>query len=281
MIPQEYYESESNHGSYSYVTLEELVTNFVSNYTGDGKILGKAKRSQIIYQFKQGIRKFSMNALREAKEVELELGDTLDIILPHDYVNYVRISYVNPDTGELMVLSFNDDISLGTSLLQDHTAEILFDDNGFPLEGTTYYASINDKIKQRNIIGCEDFCGTDTNYRMDPTRNANGTFKIDTRQGRIHFSSEISTRVIMLKYISDGLEYSNESDIKVSKLVEEALYMFVNYHLMFPMSGVPLYEKNEAKKAWTSSYQNAKIALMNIKISDVMLFLNAKRKWIK
>jgi len=47
------------------------------------------------------------------------------------------------------------------------------------------------------------------------------------------------------------------------------------------MSGVPLYEKNEAKKAWTSSYQNAKIALMDIKIPDIMLALNAKRKWIK
>jgi hypothetical protein len=33
------------------------------------------------------------------------MGDTLDIIMPPDYVNYVRISYVNPDTGELMELS--------------------------------------------------------------------------------------------------------------------------------------------------------------------------------
>lgn len=102
MNPLEYYDDEANHGSYSYVTLEEIVTNFIANYTGDGKILGKAKRSQIIYQFKQGIKKFSINALREVKAVELELGDTLDIILPNDYVNYARISYVNPDTGELI-----------------------------------------------------------------------------------------------------------------------------------------------------------------------------------
>jgi hypothetical protein len=43
-----------------------------------------------------------MNALQEVKAVELELGDTLDITLPPDYVSYVRISYVNPETGELM-----------------------------------------------------------------------------------------------------------------------------------------------------------------------------------
>jgi len=279
MNPQEYYEDELNHGSYVYVTLEELVRNFTANYTGDGKILGKPIRSQIIYQFKQGIKKFSINALREVKAVELELGDTLDIILPPDYVNYARISYVNPETGELMVLSVNDKMPLATAYLQDHDAEILFDDNGFILEGTTYFASINDKITQRNIIG--NICQTETQYTLDPTINANGTFKVDTRQGRIHFSSDNAFRVIMLEYISDGLEYSNESDIKVTKLAEVALYHFVNYYLMFTMSGVPLYEKNEAKNAWESSYQNAKIDLMDIKIPDIMLALNGKRKWIK
>jgi hypothetical protein len=30
-----------------------------------------------------------MNALQEVKAVELELGDTLDITLPPDYVSYV------------------------------------------------------------------------------------------------------------------------------------------------------------------------------------------------
>jgi hypothetical protein len=164
---------------------------------------------------------------------------------------------------------------LATAYLQDHTAAILFDDQGFILEGSTYFASINDKENQSEILNYHTQC------TIDPTRNANGTFHIDTRQGRIHFSSDNASRVIMLEYISDGLEYSNESDIKVTKLAEEALYNFVNYHLMFPLSGVPLYEKNEAKKGWTSSYQNAKIALMNIKISDVMLCLNGRKKALK
>jgi hypothetical protein len=32
---------KSNHGGYVYVTLEEMVNNFIANYTGDGTILGK------------------------------------------------------------------------------------------------------------------------------------------------------------------------------------------------------------------------------------------------
>jgi hypothetical protein len=47
------------------VTLEEMVNNFIANYTGDGTILGKLDAQKIIYQFKQGIKKFTMNALQE------------------------------------------------------------------------------------------------------------------------------------------------------------------------------------------------------------------------
>jgi len=276
--PQIYYEDETQHGSYVYVTLEEMVLNFIANYCGDGYLLVNPSRSRIIYQFKQGIKKFSMNALREVKAVELELGDTLDIILPPDYVNYARISYVNPDSGDLMVLSENKKLPMATAYLQDHNADILFDDNGFILQGTTFFAGLNDKVNQRNIIGNY---GDAVNFKLDTTQNANGTFNIDTRAGKIHFSSDNASRVIMLEYISDGLEYSNESDIKVSKMAEEALYNFVNYELVRNIFGVPMYEKIAAKKSWESAYKNAKIALMNIKISDVMLCLNAKRKHIK
>jgi hypothetical protein len=277
--PQIYYEDEANHGDYVYVTLEELVNNFIANYTGDGSILGKAKRSKIIYQFKQGIKKFTMNALKEVKAVELELGDTLDIILPPDYVSYVRISYVNPDTGELMFLSKNENSPLATAYLQDHDADILFDDNGFILEGTTYFSELNDKLNKRVFEGGEG--NQSSNFQLDAAQNANGYFNIDTRLGKIHFSSDNAIRVIMLEYVSDGLEYSNESDIKVSKMAETALYNFVNFNLMTTMFGVPMYEKKQAEKAWTSEYRNAKIALMDIRIPEVMKFLNAKRNWIR
>jgi hypothetical protein len=281
MNPQIYYEDEAQHGSYVYVSLEEMVINFIANYTGDGTILGKTSRSKILYQFKQGIKKFSINALREVKAVELELGDTLDIILPPDYVNYARISYVNPENGDLMVLSENTKSPIVTAYLQDHNADILFDENGFILEGSTYISELNDGITHRNIVGTVDVSPINTDFRLDTTKNANGTFHIDTRLGKIHFSSDNASRVIVLEYISDGLEYSNESDIKVSKMTEEALYNFVNYNLMNPIFGIPMYEKMAAKKNWESSYKNAKIAMMNIKISDVMLCLNAKRNWLR
>lgn len=294
-IPQEYYDDQSKHGEYVYVTLEEMVRNFIANYTGDGKILRIPRRSQIIYQFKQGIKEFTMNALKEVKAIELELGDTLDIILPNDYVNWVRISYVNPTTGELMALSHNPSSVQATSYLQAHDAEILFDNDGYVLEGTSYFAELNDRPKQRTFLsdcgpcymgymGYVGFMGVNyqqTNFRLDTTKNINGTFNVDTRLGKIHFSSENASRIIMLEYISDGLEYSDESDIKVSKLAEIALYNYVNYNLLFPLSDVPMYEKKNAEKRWLAEFKNAKIRLMDIRIPDIMLCLNAKRNYFR
>jgi hypothetical protein len=60
--------------------------------------------------------------------------------------------------------------------------------------------------------------------------------------------------VLMLEYVSDGLEYIEEIDIKIVKKAEIALYNFVNYNLMFPMSPlkVPMYEKKAAEKGLLS-----------------------------
>lgn len=290
MLPIDYYENEGNHGNYIYVSLEELVNNFMSNYCGDGEILGGIKRSKVIYQFKQGIKQFSFNALREVKSVELELNDTLDIIVPPDFVQYVRISYVNPNTGECMVLSINEKMPLATSYLQDNKANILFDNDGYILEGTTLLAEINDNpekdqlLKSRSFIGaCNGYCSyaNETFWGLDTSQNINGTFNIDKRSGRIHFSSDNLTRVLLLEYISDGLELSNESDIKINKLAEIALYNWVNWNLLSTKLGVQEYIIRRAKKDYDTTYRNSKIALMNIKATDVAHYISGRKQWIK
>ncbi len=281
MLPIDYYENEENHGGYQYLTLEEMVNNFMLNYTGDDSILGGVKRSRVIFWMKKGIQQFTFNALREIKKVELELGDTLDIIMPPDYVSYVRIAYVNPVTGELMYLSLNPNIAIGTAYLQDNNADILFDDDGFILEGTTYFEELNDRVGQLTNtelnIGC-----CDTNVKIiNPAGNANGYFNIDPRKGKIHFSSDNAPRVIMLEYISDGLEYSSESDIKINKKAEIALYDWVNWNLSHSKLNVQEYIVRRLQKKYTASYTNAKIALMDIRIGETMLLLNARRQSLK
>ncbi len=264
------------------------------NYTGDGTLLGDVSRTKVIYQLKKGIQQFNFNALGEIKGCELELNDTLSAVLPPNFVRYVRLSWVNPETGDLMVLSKNDNIAMYNAYLQDNDAQILFDGDGNILEGTTYFQTLNDRppseteqLTLRNFVyacGCGNYygcnCGTDrpTLWGLDTSKNINGTFNI--YDGKIHFSSDNLTRVIMLEYISDGLEYSNEDEIRVNKLAEIALYNWCNTNLLSTMKEIPMYEKKHAKNLYDTTYRNAKVYLKNIKASDVCHLLNLKYQWL-
>lgn len=286
--PQVYYEDQENHGTYVYETLEMMVNNFMQNYTGNSSLLGPIKRYNVLFWMKKGIQLFTSDALKEVKAVELELGDTLDIIMPPDYSNYVRISWLNQTTGDLMPMSQNNRLPLATSYLQDHEAFVLFDDNGYPLEGNSATNILQDdltKLKQttRNGIPCCElslYGNTYQNFRIDTSINYNGTFVENKRQGRIHFDSSVASKIIVLEYISDGLEYFDEADIKINKFAEYALYNWTNWNLLNNKNGVPDYEKRRAKRDYDTAYRNAKIRLMNLKIAEVSQWVKKRNTWI-
>lgn len=292
--PAQYYENEENHGGFVYESLENIVNNFWQQFTGDNTVLGPVKRSQILFWAKKGLQQFNFEVLKEVKAVELELGDALDIVLPPDYVSYVRISWVNSTTGELMPMSKNTKLPLATAYLQDNEAEILFDDQGNILEGTTLFQKINDTLPSSSSIsvlncgnGCESchyFQGGCTNnemYGLDTTKNFNGNFNIDTRKGKIHFGSDSISRVIMLEYISDGLEYSADSYIKINKLAEMALYKWINWNLLSNKLNVQEYIVGRAKKEYDTAVRNTKIKLMDIRPHELIHTINGTKKWIK
>lgn len=286
---QEYYENDANWGGYEFVSLENLVNNFLQNYTGDDTLLGKVDRDKVIYQVKQGIKEFTFSMLNQVKAVELELTDTYDIILPFNYVNYVRISWVNKATGRIMPMAVNRHTPLGVSYLQDNAAAILFDGNGEILEGTTILEATNNDLPSNPIEQINQFplypnLGYGTRYdveqiwNLDTSKNFNGTFNIDNK--RIHFSTESAERIILLEYISDGLELL-EDDMCVHKFAEIALYEFVNYNLCKNSIRLPNYEKLNVKKEYDRVYRNARLKLLKINPTEFIQALKQNKTWIR
>lgn len=282
--PYEYYQDETQRGNYVYETLENMVNNFRDNQTGQNTMLGTVQRRSILYWMKKGIQKFTFDALREVKAIELELGDNLDIILPFDFISYIRISWLDQETGEFRPMAENRKTALAEAWLQDNEAEILFDNDGEVLKGSsaTELLTLKKFTKNKNCH-CQDICCCSNGQRwgMDTSKNYNGNFNIDTRQGRIHFGSESATKIIILEYISDGLEYSNESDIRVNKQAEMALYFFVKWNLLINKIGVNEYDKRNAKKDFDTEYRNAKIRMMNLKVGEIAQLLKERNKWIR
>jgi len=290
--PQTYYENDENWGNYQFVGLEEIVNSFMQNYTGDSSLLGYVPRSKVIYQAKQGIKQFTFEALHQVKVVELELGEANDIILPPNYVNYVRISWVNKKTGQIHPMSQNRHFPLGIAYLQDNEADILFDNEGEILEGSTAIEAINDSLPSNPIENFENFplngygCWNGyTRYginqpiwNLDTSQNFNGTFTINNQ--RIHFGSDSHERIILLEYVSDGLDVL-EADMKVHKFAELALYEYINRQLSQNSIRIPDYEKRNIKKAYDTAYRNARVKLLGIKPQEFLQQWKTSRTWIR
>jgi len=278
--PQEYYENSENHGTFQYETLENLVNNFLQNYCGNRSHLSNTPRSRIIYHIKKGIQKFTFEALREIKVVELELGDALEIIMPPDFVNYVRISWLDTCSGQLHPMALNWKLPLATAYLQDHLADLLYDQDGNILEGTSATQNVNDRIDyvRRDISDCD--CDGQ-NWSINTGKNYNGMFSIDKRLGVIHFTSNVADKIIVLEYISDGLEYSDSNQVMVHKFAEQALYFYTYWMLINFDKDVPQYEKRDSKKNFDVEYMKAKLKLSGFKIAETAQMLKYGRRWLR
>ena len=53
--PELYY----NYGGYSYVTLDDIVNNFLVGYVGEGKLIPSVKRTDVMFHAKRGLQEFS------------------------------------------------------------------------------------------------------------------------------------------------------------------------------------------------------------------------------
>lgn len=280
--PIDYYNNEDNWGSYQYVSIHDLVNNFMLNYVGDDKQLNNVKRHNVLYQMKQGIKQFTFDALKEVRAIELELNDTLQIPLPHNYVSYVRISWVDGN-GMLHPMSMNNNTRLAEAYLQDHEYNILFDESGDILQAHESEMQKNSRgynFNREGIDGCDTKAMGNQRYYVDPTINGNGYFTIDKRKGVIAFSSNVGGRLIVIEYISDGLEYDS-TEISIHKFAEKALYDYVKLELLRNKYGIQEYVIRRNEKDYNTSLRNATIRLQQIRLTEAIFMLNGRKKWLK
>ena len=113
-----------NWGSYQYVSLNDIVNNFMLMYQGNNELVNNVSRYKILFHAKRGIQELNYDAMKEIKILQLSLDDSLLFVLPHDYVNWVRISMFQ--NGLLFPLTENIQTQWANTYLQDNQNNILF-----------------------------------------------------------------------------------------------------------------------------------------------------------
>ena len=117
-------------------------------------------------------------------------------------------------------------------------------------------------------------------YGMDTQfAQSNGSYFIDCMRGNIHFSSNLSGKTIILKYISDG--HGTDNEMIVPKLAEEAMYKWIAYGCLSARADVPENLVQRYKREKFAETRKAKIRLSNIKIEEISQIIRGKSKWIK
>ena len=286
-------------GSYQYVSLADIVTNFLLMYSGNHSLVNNEERYKIMFHAKRGIQELNYDALKEIKILELSVCQTLRYVLPPDYVNWVRMSlYQN---GVLRPLTENIQTNWSNAYLQDNDCNILFDIDGNiarpEFSDIDYDRITNQKksiyLNQNNpqFDGMEGY-NVDGGWWFDyqigarfglntETANANPTFSINKKSGVINFSSEMNGELCILEYVSDGMENGVNSEISLNKMFEEYIYAYIQYSILDAKFGVQEYVVNRAKKKKAALLRNAKIRMSSIDPGKLLMNLRGQDKWIK
>jgi len=289
---------EANWGSYQYITLNDIVNNFMLMYVGNDKLINNAERYNIIFHAKRAIQELNYDSLKEIKILELAVSDSLRYVLPSDYVNWVRISlYID---GVLKPLTENIQTNWSSAYLQDNNARILFDQDGNILKpSNSDIDSQRIKGSKKSIYlnaqspynGQEGYSCDGAWYFEYPiggryglnteTANSNPTFKINKKAGVINFSSDMADKLVILEYVSDGMEGGVDTEISVNKLFEEFVYSYMKFVILSSKYGVQEYIINRARKEKGALLRNAKLRLSNIHPGRLLMNLRGQNKWIK
>lgn len=274
-------------GNYQYVSLENIINNFIISYVGEDKIISKVRRTDVAFHAQRGLAELSYDTLKSFKSQEIEIPPSLSMKLPHDFVNYVKLSWLDNDGIERIIMPTRK-TSNPEALIQDANYDYSFDTDG------TLLAAANsetwDKFKdstnrnntnQDNLDEFERYRSTQGGrYGLEPElANSNGVYYIDNLRGRIFFDSSLAGKIITLKYISDSLGTDNE--MVVHKFAEEALYKHIAHAILATRANTQEYLVLRFKKEKFAATRQAKLRLSNLKSEELAQVMRGKSKIIK
>tara|TARA_R100000406_G_scaffold9902_1_gene6549 strand:- start:2307 stop:3194 length:888 start_codon:yes stop_codon:yes gene_type:complete len=283
------YYNGSDFGNYQFTSLQNIIDQFIIAYVGENKIISKINRLDVVFHAKRALQELSFDTFKCTKAYEVEIPATLKMPLPQDYVNYVKLSW-SDGAGIEHVLYPAAKTSNPSNISQTDTPGVApfynFTNSELVLntdsDTLTNFSSTNTNSVQSDLDYDDDVYDfiIGQRYGIDPQyAQVNGSFYIDDIRGFIHFSSNISGKTVILKYISDSL--GTDAEMQVHKFAEEAMYKNIAYAIMSTRSNVPQNLVMRLRREAFAAKRQAKLRLSNIKLEEITQIFRGKSKHIK
>ena len=297
VIEIEVNKSTNPFGGYQFTSLDNIINQFMFAYVGEDKIISKTKRLDVAYHAQRAMQELSFDTFKSCKAQEITVPASLTMVLPHDYVNYVKLTW-SDSAGIEHVIYPTSKTSNPFNIKQDADGNYSFDidddttvqigdrddtDELIPASESDTWGNYKTSTPSANQDDYEDdtkWPAMGQRYGIDPQHSqSNGSFYIDCVKGLIHFSSNLSGETVILHYISDGL--GTDGEMIVHKFAEEAIYKWIAYGVLSTRINIPEYIINRFKKEKFAETRKAKLRLSNIKLEEITQILRGKSKQIK
>jgi len=283
---QSTYYSGSDFGNYQFINLDTIITNFMYIYVGENKIISKVNRTDVQFHAMRALQELSYDVLKSFKSQEIEVPNTLVMVLPQDYVNYRKIARIGDDGIERIIYPTRHTsnpfaITQNADGVYQFTGDDLTEQT--PSDTLTKFqetSPVDYNLYDINYASDVEISVEGRRYGLEPELSQmNGSFYIDNLRGKIHFSSSLSNQTIVLHYVSDGL--GTDAEMVIHKFCEEACYKHIMYGVLSGRSNIPEYIIQRFKKEKFAETRKAKIRLSNIKIEEFTQIVKGMGKQIK
>lgn len=297
---QAYYGTGGAHGNYRLLSLTDIIDSFMATYVGEGKICEKVLKQDVTFHAVRALQELSYDTLRSVRDWEVTIPSTLVLVMPLDYVNYVKLTWSDGNGIERIIYptsktSNPKDITESMETWGGFTTSAANTDITSDEDSDTwtkYKANEDTNIGSINADDVDSEYGNSLGARfgIDPQHaQINGSFFIDEDAGKFHFSSNISGKTVILRYISDGIATINTSGTftlnpggsHVPKMAEEAMYKHILYGILLARKDSPTGLLAQIKKERFAETRKAKLRLSNIKIEELTQVLRGQSKIIK
>ena len=78
---------------YRYINLTEIIDSFSATYIGEGKLCENVVLNDVTFHAIRGLQELSYDTIRSTKDWEVVIPSTLVLVMPADYINYVKLSW--------------------------------------------------------------------------------------------------------------------------------------------------------------------------------------------
>lgn len=269
MTNQDYYNDPTALGQGMYISLKEIVEAYMDKLTPNDHTYDIDKRI-VVKQARRAIRDLNFSAVRDYETIELSLSPSLQVMLPPDFVDYYKISWID-EFGTTYPIVQNARLNVSDAISQDNEYNYQYDGAGKLLivSGTSPTAD-------------QEFPKSASGFNTDRSMIfENGYFKIDKKNGVIKFSSDAKEKTILLEYVTDGLSGKADSDIKILKLATDAVDEFIYFNLIARDVQVIATEKRRARISLNIAKRKLMSMINPVREEDIYQLLRAASRWVK